>query len=65
MPMVIAILPAIALIESLLSAVVADATLDGPVSIGGGDHGVALTVDSSALVAALGATVADVTDPVG
>jgi Cys-tRNA(Pro) deacylase len=43
--------------------VVADATLSGPVSIGGGEHGVALTVDSAALVDALDATVADVTDP--
>ena len=43
--------------------VVADATMTGQVSVGGGDHGVALTVDAEALVAALGATVADVTDP--
>jgi len=35
----------------------------GPVSIGGGAHGVAYTVDADALVAALAATVADVTDP--
>jgi Cys-tRNA(Pro) deacylase len=42
--------------------VVADASLSDPVSIGGGAHGVALTVDAGALVAALGATVADVTD---
>lgn len=33
------------------------------VSIGGGAHGVAFTVDGSALLAALSATVADVTDP--
>ena len=44
--------------------VVADASLVGPVSIGGGAHGVALTVDAGELVHALGATVADVTDPV-
>jgi Cys-tRNA(Pro) deacylase len=44
--------------------VVADASLAGPVSIGGGAHGVALTVDADALAAALGATVADVTDVV-
>jgi Cys-tRNA(Pro)/Cys-tRNA(Cys) deacylase len=44
--------------------VVADATMTGPVSIGGGDHGLALTVDAAQLVAALGAAVADVTDPV-
>ena len=43
--------------------VVADASISGPVSIGGGAHGVALTVDGAQLVAALGATVADVTEP--
>lgn len=43
--------------------VVADATLDGPVSLGGGAHGVALTMDATALLKALGATVADVTEP--
>jgi len=43
--------------------VVADASLEGPVSLGGGAHGVALTVDATALVDALGATVADVTEP--
>ena len=32
-------------------------------SIGGGAHGVAYTVDGDALIAALAATVADVTDP--
>ncbi len=42
--------------------VIADASLSGAVSIGGGDHGVALTVDADALVQALGAEVADVTD---
>lgn len=42
--------------------VIADASIDGPISIGGGAHGVALTVDAAALVAALGATVADVTE---
>ena len=42
---------------------VADSSMAGPVSIGGGDHGVALTVDASELVIALGATVADVTEP--
>ncbi|GAA1722030.1 YbaK/EbsC family protein [Isoptericola hypogeus] len=35
----------------------------GPVSIGAGAHGVAATVDGAALAAALGAQVADVTDP--
>ena len=45
--------------------VVADASLHGPVSLGGGAHGVALTVDADELVAALGATIADVTGPAG
>jgi len=43
--------------------VIADASLSGPVSIGGGAHGVALTVDAASLVAALEATSADVTEP--
>ncbi|UMG92488.1 YbaK/EbsC family protein [Nocardioides sp. TF02-7] len=43
--------------------VVADLAVAGTISIGGGAHGVALTVDADALVAALGATRADVTDP--
>ena len=43
--------------------VIADAAVTGTISIGGGAHGVALTVDAAALVDALGATVADVTDP--
>ena len=43
--------------------VVADGSIQGPVSLGGGAHGVALTVDAEELVEALGATVADVTDP--
>jgi hypothetical protein len=34
------------------------------VSIGGGAHGVGVTVDAVELTAALDATVADVTDPV-
>jgi len=42
---------------------VADASLTGSVSLGGGAHGVALTLDADELVTALGATVADVTDP--
>jgi Cys-tRNA(Pro) deacylase len=45
--------------------VVADASLSGPVSLGGGAHGVALTVDAGALVAALDATVEDVTEERG
>ncbi|MDF9716376.1 YbaK/EbsC family protein [Nocardioides sp. ChNu-153] len=34
----------------------------GAVSLGGGEHGVGLTVDAEAMLAALDATVADVTD---
>jgi Cys-tRNA(Pro) deacylase len=45
--------------------VVADASLTGPVSLGGGAHGVALTVDADELSAALGAVVADVTEASG
>jgi Cys-tRNA(Pro) deacylase len=44
--------------------VVADESMEGRVSVGGGEHGVALTVDAAELVAALDGTVADVTDPV-
>ncbi len=43
--------------------VIADASLTGAVSIGGGALGVSLTVDTGDLVAALDAVVADVTDP--
>jgi prolyl-tRNA editing enzyme YbaK/EbsC (Cys-tRNA(Pro) deacylase)/8-oxo-dGTP pyrophosphatase MutT (NUDIX family) len=43
--------------------VVADSLVTGTVSIGGGAHGVGLTVDAEALLAALGATVGDVTEP--
>jgi Cys-tRNA(Pro) deacylase len=44
--------------------VVADARVPGrAVSIGAGAHGVAATVDGSRMVVALGATVADVTEP--
>ena len=44
--------------------VVADEQVAGrPASIGGGAHGVSATVDGDDLVRALGATVADVTDP--
>jgi Cys-tRNA(Pro) deacylase len=43
--------------------VIADAAVTGTISLGGGAHGVALTVDAMALLAALDATVADVTDP--
>lgn len=43
--------------------VVADASIEGRLSLGGGAHGVALTVDAAELVNALSATVADVTEP--
>ncbi len=44
--------------------VVADARVPGrAVSIGAGDHGLAATLDGSRMVLALGATVADVTEP--
>ncbi|KAE8762188.1 aminoacyl-tRNA deacylase [Georgenia thermotolerans] len=45
--------------------VIADAEVTGTVSIGAGAHGVAATVQADALVAALGAQVADVTEPEG
>ena len=45
--------------------VVADASVTGRISLGGGAHGVALTVDAAHLVTALAATVADVTEPSG
>lgn len=45
--------------------VVADERMTGRVSIGAGAHGVAATVDAAELVAALGATVADITDAAG
>jgi prolyl-tRNA editing enzyme YbaK/EbsC (Cys-tRNA(Pro) deacylase) len=42
--------------------VIADERLTGTmVSIGGGAHGVSITIDGTSLVAALGATVTDVT----
>lgn len=44
--------------------VIADQEVRGKISIGGGDHGVSLTVTSDDLIDALGAEVADVTDPV-
>lgn len=43
--------------------VVADERVTGRISIGGGAHGVALTVDADQLLRALDASVADVTDP--
>jgi Cys-tRNA(Pro) deacylase len=43
--------------------VIMDETISGTVSIGAGSHGVAATVDADDVVTALGAQVADVTDP--
>lgn len=43
--------------------VIADERITGRVSIGGGAHGLALAVGAADLIGALGATVADVTDP--
>ncbi|WP_244928214.1 YbaK/EbsC family protein [Nocardioides sp. W7] len=43
--------------------VIADQRVVGMVSLGGGAPGVGITVDAAALLAALDATVADVTDP--
>jgi prolyl-tRNA editing enzyme YbaK/EbsC (Cys-tRNA(Pro) deacylase) len=42
--------------------VVADSHLTGVISLGGGAHGVALSVQAADLVTALNATVADVTE---
>lgn len=44
--------------------VLADERITGVVSIGGGDHGLSLTVEGGELITALEADVADVTDPV-
>jgi len=43
--------------------VVADERVRGTVSLGAGQHGVALSLDGGSLVEALGAVVGDVTDP--
>lgn len=44
--------------------VIADETVVGrPISLGGGEHGVALNADGSDVIRALSAQVADVTDP--
>jgi Cys-tRNA(Pro)/Cys-tRNA(Cys) deacylase len=45
--------------------VIADEAMTGRVSLGGGAHGVALLVETDELVEALGAVVADVTEPSG
>jgi Cys-tRNA(Pro)/Cys-tRNA(Cys) deacylase len=42
--------------------VIADERITGTISIGGGEHGVGLTVDAQSLTKALNATVADVTE---
>ena len=44
--------------------VLADTSIIGEVSLGGGAHGVSLTVDSTRLIEVLGAEVADVTEPI-
>ena len=44
--------------------VIADAAMTGDISLGGGAHGVALTVAADDVVRLLDATVADVTEPV-
>ena len=44
--------------------VIADASMPEIISLGGGDHGVALTVARDELIAVLDAVVADVTEPV-
>ncbi|MGD9958836.1 aminoacyl-tRNA deacylase [Nocardioides sp.] len=43
--------------------VIADVMVGGQVSVGAGAHGLAITLEAADLLAALGATVADVTDP--
>jgi Cys-tRNA(Pro) deacylase len=45
--------------------VVVDSAVTGTISLGAGEHGVALLVDAAALVDVLDATVADVTEPDG
>jgi Cys-tRNA(Pro)/Cys-tRNA(Cys) deacylase len=45
--------------------VIADEQVQGRVSVGGGAHGVSLSTDAAELVAALDATVADVTEAGG
>ncbi|MFO6453020.1 MULTISPECIES: aminoacyl-tRNA deacylase [unclassified Aeromicrobium] len=42
--------------------VIADETVQGTISLGAGAHGVAVTVEAADVIAALDATVADVTD---
>lgn len=45
--------------------VIADSTLGGQISLGGGAHGVSITADAHDLIHALGAEVADVTEETG
>lgn len=45
--------------------VIADASISGRISLGGGAPGVALTVDAAELSSVLHATIADVTEPIG
>jgi Cys-tRNA(Pro) deacylase len=45
--------------------VVVDERVTGEVTLGAGAHGVAVAVDAAAVTAALGATVADVSEPEG
>jgi len=45
--------------------VFADERITGDITLGGGAHGVAVGLDAGAALQALGATVADVTDPEG
>lgn len=42
--------------------VVVDASIEGPISLGGGAHGVALTVDAGDVARAFDATIADISD---
>jgi Cys-tRNA(Pro)/Cys-tRNA(Cys) deacylase len=43
--------------------VIVDERVDGTISLGGGAHGVGLTVDAADVVRVLGARVADISDP--
>ena len=49
--------------SSRVLPVIADSRIDGRISIGAGAHGAGLTLDAGELLRALGATIADVTDP--
>ena len=49
--------------QQALPVIADDRIGSGPVSIGGGDHGVSITTDGASLIAVLGATQADVTKP--